>query len=48
VYFLEINTTPGFTDHSLVPKAAKSLGLSMSAVCDRLVELAIRDGGGVR
>ncbi|MCU0689100.1 MAG: D-alanine--D-alanine ligase [Phycisphaerales bacterium] len=42
--FLEINTTPGFTNHSLVPKAAKHLGMSMSSLCDKLVDLALRDG----
>ncbi|MSR34079.1 MAG: D-alanine--D-alanine ligase [Phycisphaerales bacterium] len=28
-WFLEVNTMPGFTDHSLVPKAAKHAGISM-------------------
>lgn len=42
-WLLEINTLPGFTDHSLVPMAARSMGLSMPALCGRLVELAIRD-----
>lgn len=27
-YFLEVNTSPGMTDHSLVPMAAKSIGIS--------------------
>jgi len=27
-YFLELNTSPGMTDHSLVPMAAKAAGLS--------------------
>jgi D-alanine-D-alanine ligase len=42
-WFLEINTLPGFTDHSLVPMAAKHAGMPMPALCCRLVELAIRD-----
>lgn len=42
---LEINTTPGFTDHSLVPKAAKHIGMTMSGLCEKLVEMAIRDAG---
>ncbi len=42
-WFLEINTTPGFTDHSLVPKAAQHRGISMSALCETLVGLALRD-----
>jgi len=32
-YFLEVNTSPGMTDHSLVPMAAKAAGVSF----DRLV-----------
>lgn len=43
-WFLEINTTPGFTDHSLVPKAAKHIGLSMPDLCAKLVELAAPTG----
>lgn len=45
-WFLEINTLPGFTDHSLVPKAAARTGLEMPALCARLVEMAQRDHGG--
>lgn len=43
VWMLEVNTTPGMTDHSLVPKAALKLGMTMPALCRRLVELALRD-----
>ncbi|MDG2054497.1 MAG: D-alanine--D-alanine ligase [Phycisphaerales bacterium] len=39
-WFLEINTMPGFTDHSLVPKAAAAAGLTMSELCIELVEAA--------
>lgn len=42
-WFLEINTLPGFTDHSLVPMAARRVGLEMPALCTRLVEMAVRD-----
>lgn len=42
-WFLEINTLPGFTDHSLVPKAARKIGLEMPALCAALVEMAVRD-----
>ena len=38
---LEVNTIPGFTSHSLLPKAAARLGLSMSDLCARIVEAAI-------
>jgi D-alanine-D-alanine ligase len=42
-WFLEINTLPGFTDHSLVPMAARRVGMEMPALCTRLVEMALRD-----
>ncbi len=42
-WFLEINTMPGFTDHSLVPKAARKIGLEMPELCSTLVRLAVRD-----
>jgi D-alanine-D-alanine ligase len=41
-WFLEINTLPGFTDHSLLPMAAAKVGITMPALCDRLVRLALR------
>jgi len=37
---LEINTIPGFTSHSLVPKAAARVGLSFGRLCERIVALA--------
>ncbi|MFM7797528.1 MAG: D-alanine--D-alanine ligase [Planctomycetota bacterium] len=40
-WFLEINTMPGFTDHSLVPKAACHAGLPMESLVARLVARAI-------
>jgi D-alanine-D-alanine ligase len=42
-YALEINTIPGMTSHSLLPKAAAKIGLSMSRLCLKIVELAIAD-----
>ena len=36
-YFLEVNTTPGMTSHSLVPMAAAAAGLSFDALIDRLL-----------
>lgn len=47
-WLLEINTHPGFTDHSLVPKAAGSIGLEMPALCAQLVGLGVRDAGEIR
>jgi len=43
VYVLEINTMPGFTTHSLVPKAAAKAGIGFPALCDRLARMALRD-----
>lgn len=39
-YALEVNTIPGFTNHSLLPKAAEKTGLSMSDLCTKIVEVA--------
>ena len=41
-YILEANTMPGFTSHSLVPKAAKHMGISFPDLCDHLARLALR------
>lgn len=40
-YLLEINTLPGFTGHSLVPKAAARIGISFESLCQRIIELSI-------
>ncbi len=40
-WFLEINTMPGMTDHSLLPKAAARMGLSFERVCSGAVEAAL-------
>lgn len=39
-YFLEVNTSPGMTDHSLVPMAAKAAGISFEELVERILELA--------
>lgn len=39
-YFLELNTSPGMTDHSLVPMAAKAAGISFEDLVVRILELA--------
>jgi len=44
-YVLEINTMPGFTSHSLVPKAAAQAGIEFTELCDRLARMALRDAG---
>ncbi len=42
-YFLEVNTAPGMTDHSLVPMAARAAGLDYPALVRRVLELAAND-----
>jgi len=46
--FLEMNTSPGMTGHSLVPIAAKAAGLSYADLCVRILEDARLDGGNVQ
>lgn len=41
LYFLEINTQPGFTAISLVPEQAQHLGIGFEALCAWLVEDAL-------
>jgi D-alanine-D-alanine ligase len=41
-YILEANTMPGFTSHSLVPKAAKHMGVTFPDLCDHLARLSLR------
>lgn len=40
IYFLEINTIPGMTKNSLVPKSAAAAGVSMTEVLDKIISLA--------
>lgn len=42
-YYLEVNTAPGMTDHSLVPMAARVNGLDYPALVRRVLELAAND-----
>lgn len=44
-WFLEINTMPGFTTHSLVPMAAARAGRDMPALCAALVDAALARAG---
>ena len=37
-YFIEINTTPGMTDHSLVPMAARQAGIDFEELTWRVLE----------
>lgn len=40
IYALEVNTVPGFTATSLVPKAAAKVGLTFSELCVKILNLA--------
>ncbi|MBL8469722.1 D-alanine--D-alanine ligase [Methyloversatilis discipulorum] len=39
-WLLEINTSPGMTSHSLVPMAARSVGIEFGELCLRILESA--------
>lgn len=41
---LEVNTLPGMTETSLLPKAAAAAGISYEELCEKMVELALRRG----
>ncbi len=41
-YVLEVNTIPGLTAKSLLPKAAKAAGLEFPALCVRIIELSLQ------
>lgn len=42
-WMLEVNTMPGFTSHSLLPMAARAIGLDMPRLCATLIGWAARD-----
>jgi D-alanine-D-alanine ligase len=42
-YVLEINTIPGMTDQSLLPKSAAAAGITMPALADRFIQMVRRD-----
>ena len=41
---LEVNTQPGMTETSLMPKAAAAAGISYEQLCQRMVNLALKRG----
>ena len=40
-FILEVNTIPGFTSHSLLPKAAARIGMSFDQLCQKIIELSL-------
>ena len=45
-WFLEVNTSPGMTDHSLVPMAARHAGIPFDELCVRILAMATLTGAG--
>ena len=45
-WFLEVNTSPGMTDHSLVPMAARHAGIAFEELCVRILGMATLTGLG--
>jgi D-alanine-D-alanine ligase len=40
-HLLEVNTAPGMTSHSLVPKAARQMGVEFDELCWRILEMTV-------
>ncbi len=45
---LEVNTAPGMTSHSLVPKAARAIGISFEQLCWRILEQTLEVDASVK
>jgi D-alanine-D-alanine ligase len=45
-YLLEVNTAPGMTSHSLVPKAAAQVGIDFETLCWRILETTVEGDAG--
>ena len=45
-FLIEMNTSPGMTSHSLVPMAARAVGVSYEALCAHLIASAALDPRG--
>jgi hypothetical protein len=43
---LEVNTLPGMTETSLLPKAAAAAGISYEELCQRMIDLALKRTAG--
>jgi D-alanine-D-alanine ligase len=45
-YLLEVNTAPGMTSHSLVPKSARQAGIGFEELCWRILEQTLPEVAG--
>ena len=43
-WFLEVNTLPGMTETSLVPKSAAGAGLSFKGIIEKIIMESMNDG----
>ncbi len=43
-WLLEVNTAPGMTSHSLVPKAARQVGIDFETLCWEILETSLKGG----
>ena len=43
IYFLEINTLPGMTPTSLMPGEAAAAGVDYETLCQKVIDLALKD-----
>jgi D-alanine-D-alanine ligase/UDP-N-acetylmuramate--alanine ligase len=39
-YVIEVNSVPGMTEVSLVPDAARAMGVEFPELCERILQLA--------
>ena len=46
VWFLEVNTLPGMTPNSLIPRAAAVEGMTYDELCDRIIQLSMEEKRG--
>ncbi|KFN43150.1 D-alanine--D-alanine ligase [Arenimonas oryziterrae] len=44
-FLLEVNTAPGMTSHSLVPKAAREVGIDFETLCWTILETSFKEAG---
>ena len=42
MYCLEVNTLPGMTETSLVPREAQSVGMSFEDLCEKIIEVSLK------
>lgn len=43
IYVLELNSIPGLTTHSLLPKAANSIGIDFAQLCVKIIESSLNN-----